>query len=527
LQLPLRSASIDGESIFDRDVDRRGFLRAGAGAALGLALAASPPPPALAAPGVASPPLAGGVLRVGTNMPLSDTPDPATATSQFLIPNLYEPPVRADPLFNLAAAGASDWSSNATASVWSFRMQPGALFSNGHPVISADYAYAIQRILDPATLSPYTATIAPFLSPSGVRTPDRTTLRLELGRPNAFLDVLLSGQQFGAIPSGRTNFSQPIGSGPFTLEEYQAGTNAVLLRNARYWRPGRPYLDGVQIIALAQESARLQSLLGGAVDLADGVPTSGAALAASSVAEPVVLRAGSWAGIEFLGNEPPFNDPQVIEAIQYSMNRPELLAATSGFGHHFVTPDFEVVPPGDLFYPRGIEPKHYDPEQARSLLSQAGFADGIAFSVYCANGNVTNAIATTYQSIAQASGISVTVVPNPGTVFSSTIPGTQNIARSGQRQHASTALGNNYSTGGQTNFSKYSNPQFDKLYLRLLATPGNEGAQKRLVQDMCELIATTWAGVEAGAFDRVIGKAKRVEGLHDVRTVLTDVWLAH
>jgi ABC-type transport system substrate-binding protein len=114
----------------------------------------------------------------------------------------------------------------------------------------------------------------------------------------------------------------------------------------------------------------------------------------------------------------------------------------------------------------------------------------------------------------------------PGTVFNSTVPGNQNIARSGQRQHAVTALGNNYFTGGSTNYTHYSNATFDRLYLRLLATPNDEGAQQRLVSDMCELVASTWAGTEAGVFDRVIGRAKRVQGLHDVRTVLDDVWLA-
>ena len=482
----------------------------------------TPPSPAQAA----ALPTRGGVLRVGTNMPTTDVPDPAIATSQFLIPNLYDPPLRADPLFNLRPAGCSDWSPNRTASVWTFSVRRGATFSNGRPLTSADYAYSIKRVLDPSTLSPYTTAIAPFLAPSGIHTPDRHTLRLELTRPNAFLDILLSGQQFGAVPSGWRRGDKPLGSGPYKLEEFQAGTNAVLLRNTRYWRGGHPYLDGIQMEALQMESARLQSLLGGAIDLADGLPTSGSAIAAAHNVAPVVLRGGSWAGIHLLGNQAPFTDPRVIRAIQFSMNRLLLLQTTSSFGHHFVTPDFEVVPPGDLFYPVGLAPRKYDPEQAQALLAQAGMSDGLTFSLYCANGNVTNAIATTYQSIAKASGITVNIVPQPGTIFNSTVPGNQNIARSGQRQHAVTALGNNYFTGGSTNYTHYSNAKFDRLYLKLLATPNDEGAQQRLVADMCELVTTTWAGAEAGVFDRLIGRATRVQGLHDVRTVLDDVWLS-
>lgn len=508
--MPTRPAS-------DTTIDRRAFLAAGTAAALALGLGD--------ATALAATPRLGGVLRVGTNMPATDTADPATASSQFLVPNLYDPLLRADPLFNLRPAGCSDWSPNRTASTWTFSVRRGAVFSDGRPLSSSDYAYSLRRLLDPATLSSYTSGIAPFLAPSGIHAPDRYTLRLELTQPNAFLDVLLSGQQFGAVPAGWTPTQKPVGSGPFTLEEFQAGTNAVLLANPRYWRSGHPYVDGIQMIALAMESARLESLLGGAVDLADGLPTSGPELEQSSVAAPVALAGGSWAGIQLLGNAPPFNDQRVVQAIQFSLQRLALLQTTSSFGQHFVTPDFEVVPPGDMFYPVGMKPRPYDPEQAQSLLAQAGLSGGLTFNLYCTNGNVTNAIATTYQSMAKASNISVNLVPLPGTVFNSTIPGTQNIAHSGQRQHVSTALGGNYATGGSTNYTHYSNPAFDRLYLRLLATPNEQGAQLELVAEMCRLIDRTWAGAEAGAFDRVIGRSKRLQGLHDVRTVLDDVWL--
>ncbi len=283
----------------------------------------------------ATSPARGGVLRVGTNMPTTDLPDPAIATSQFLIPNLYDPPLRADPLFNLRPGGCSDWSPNRTASVWTFSVRRGATFSNGRPLTSADYAYSLKRILDGATLSPYASAIAPFLAPTGIHTPDRHTLRLELKRPNAFLDILLSGQQFGAVPSGWKRGDRPLGSGPYKLEEFQAGTNAVLLRNTRYWRGGRPYLDGIQMEALQMESARLQSLLGGAIDLADGLPTSGSAIAAAHNVAPVVLRGGSWAGVHLLGNQAavhrPAGDPRrpVLDEPPASSFRPPRRSATT------------------------------------------------------------------------------------------------------------------------------------------------------------------------------------------------------
>src|SRR5262249_45949037 len=155
------------------------------------------------------------------------------------------------------------------------------------------------------------------------------------------------------------------------------------------------------------------------------------------------------------------------------------------YGHHFVTPDFEVVPPGDPFYPVGMKAKGYDPERAQSLLRQAGLGDGLKTTVYCANGNITNAIAVAYQPIAKPANIDVEIVPMPGTVFNATIPGKQNIARAGQRQHAYVALASNYFTGGATNYTYYSNSRFDSLFRRFLATPDDEARQRQLVADMC------------------------------------------
>ncbi len=63
-------------------------------------------------------PVQGGVLTVGTNIPTAETVDPATATTQWIVPNICDPPLRADPLFNLSPAGCSDWSPNKNASVW-------------------------------------------------------------------------------------------------------------------------------------------------------------------------------------------------------------------------------------------------------------------------------------------------------------------------------------------------------------------------------------------------------------------------
>jgi ABC-type transport system substrate-binding protein len=255
----------------------------------------------------------------------ADTPDPALAGTSFTLymaANLYDTLVRADQNFTLTPALATSWSSTPDAKTWSFRLRDGVTFHGGGKLTSKDVAYSITRILNPKLASPALANISPFLKASGVSAPDPTTVKFQLSAPNAFFPQILAGLNFGIIPDGTTSFAKPAGSGPFFLQEFQPLANAKFARNTDYWRSGRPYLEAVNLVSIAEDSTRVQSLIGGSEDLVDNITGADVKLlAAQPGVQTLQIKAGGWVDLAAWGDTKPFNDPNVVTALKYAANR--------------------------------------------------------------------------------------------------------------------------------------------------------------------------------------------------------------
>src|SRR5581483_11347458 len=65
---------------------------------------------------------------------------------------------------------------------------------------------------------------------------------------------------------------KPVGTGPFSYAEYLPGNSIHLVRNKNYWRPGRPYLDEVQVTIYKDPQAMIAAFEGGQLDVASGPP---------------------------------------------------------------------------------------------------------------------------------------------------------------------------------------------------------------------------------------------------------------
>src|SRR5260221_5082224 len=60
---------------------------------------------------------------------------------------------------------------------------------------------------------------------------------------------------------------RPIGTGPFKLVEFKMNEGIKLAKNTDYWRPGRPYLDGIEYTIIADRSTRMLSFVSGRFDM--------------------------------------------------------------------------------------------------------------------------------------------------------------------------------------------------------------------------------------------------------------------
>jgi peptide/nickel transport system substrate-binding protein len=458
-------------------------------------------------------PTRGGTLRFATaGGAASDTADPALAFDSFTIYTaclLYDTLVHADVNFDLAPSLASDWTSNPSATTWTFKLRGGVQFHDGSLMTSADVAYSIKRILVPKLASPVYGNIQPFVAASGISTPDPSTIVFHLTAPNAFFPQILALANFGVIPEGTTSFAKPVGTGPFVLESLQPLANALFTRNDSYWKSGQPYLNEVQMVVIEDDSTRTEALLGGSEDFIDNVTGNDIELIErSSRAKQMYIAAGGWEDLAGWSNKTPFNDPLVVQALKHAENREVQMNAVLPGGYQ-VGPDVPV-PISDPFFPSGLKAYPYDPDYSQHLLRKAGYKDGLDLTLYAYQGDkLDDALA--YQQTAKAAGINIHVVTWPhATYWTQVYLAKPFIGDSWARLHTSVILQEAFVS--QPNEFHWDSPGFNSLCAAALRTT-DEARQKTLYGDALTILNEHCSGLIPGWVHQVYGAGRNVEGV--------------
>jgi peptide/nickel transport system substrate-binding protein len=497
-------------------IDRRTLLRGGAGLALGagvLGLEACGKSTNSPSTGASGTPKRGGTLRwavaAGNATQVAD-PAKASGTMPLLIAtNCYDTLTRADENFNLAPALATEWSSTPDALTWTFKLRSGVKFHDGSLLTANDVVYSFKRILDPALAAVGLGQVNGYLVASGIEAPDASTVKLTLAKPNAFIPVLVSHAGFSVVKAGTTDFSAGNGTGPFKLTGFDAAARTSLARFDGYWQNGLPYLDAVQVVVIAEDATRLQAVTSGSQDGVDNITGASTLLLKGNV-EPYRLKNGGWVALTMFGDTAPYNNPKIIQAMQYAADRKKIMSVVAP-GIDIVTPDIPI-PPSDKFFPSGLQPRAYDPDKAKSLLRDAGVSGTLNIDVYAYQGDKLDT-AVSYKSTAEAGGINVNVVTWPhATFFTDVFKKKPAIGISVARLHISQALPRLYSSKGDLNLTHYSNSQLDQLVAQATSTT-DEAKQKQLFGDALGIINDNAANVIPGWEGQVYGKSRKVQGL--------------
>jgi peptide/nickel transport system substrate-binding protein len=214
--------------------------------------------------------------------------------------------------------------------------------------------------------------------------PDATTVVLTLSAPDPALLAYLS-REAGLIAAPATFDAEdadtnPIGSGPYILDQSAttSGTSYVFTKNPDYWNPDGQHWDTVTMNVLADPTAGINAVQAGEVDTMvltdnnnlDQVEAAGYTISASELNFQGLLlldRGGEM--------DPAMGDVRVRQAINYALDREGLLEALQVGNGTVTTQVFNKAsaaydPELDSFYT-------YDPEKARELLADAGYADGL------------------------------------------------------------------------------------------------------------------------------------------------------
>lgn len=373
---------------------------------------------------------------------------------------IYSRLVRQDQAGQPSPELATAWTPNADATEWTLTLQPGVTFHDGSAFDAADVVYSLGRIEDPALESPVAAVLG-FID--RVEMIDPLTVKIVLETPHAGLPLLLLDYRVRMIPdgSGATIQENPIGSGPFKVESFDAEGTTTLVANDTYWE-GRPKLDQVRFTAIPDSEARNQAMLSGQLDLNTITRDQEAAYAGNQAFQVQSFPSGGWFGIVFRTDTPPYDNALVRRALRIAVDRQEMMTLMVGTDSGVVGCDTPVRS-DDPFRANLDCPKDID--GAKALLAEAGYPDGIDVELVTSDlepGMVR--FAEVYQAQVAPAGIRVALKLAPADGYWDDVWMTAPVSMTswGERP-ADQILNEAWRTGSSWNESYYANAAYDAL----------------------------------------------------------------
>lgn len=312
--------------------------------------------------------------------------------------NIFEPLVRYEATEGkFLPANAESWEINPEGTVYTFKLKQGVKFHNGREVKAEDFKYSLERLANPKTASPnagnlqmvvgykeFTGGSTPELS--GVKVIDEYTLEITLSNPNNTFLSIMSLPFSAAVPKeaveemGDKFGAQPVGAGPFKFASWIRDSEIVLDKFEDY-HAGAPHLDSVVYKILTDQAARDTSFTSEQID----VMTIGDAQYAQYNSNPnfkdyiVEVPELFIRNLRFnLQEEGPWQDVQVRQAINYAIDRETIIAAVLGGKAYSAN---GPLPTSIQGYNENVFSYPYDPEKAKSLLAEAGYADGFTLPI--------------------------------------------------------------------------------------------------------------------------------------------------
>ena len=343
----------------------------------------------LAAPAwAASEPRRGGVLRVAapTN-PSSLDPIAGTAGSDHIyLYALYDTLVDWDPKTMEARPGLAESWSWPDSTTLVLNLRPNVMLHDGTPCDAEAVKFSIERgKTDP------TSNVKPELtSIRAIRTDGPTRVILELSQPDTALPLILSDRA-GMVVSptavrerGARFPREPVGAGPWQFVSWANDEKVTVARHARYWKPNRPFLDGIEISIIGEVNTGLRSVIGGQNDFVYFLAPQQKAIVDRAKTLVPVTGPTTWCVQLYLNyGRKPLDDARVRQAMNLSIDRDAFNKATA---NGLAEPAYCQFPASHWAFDKdAASVVRYDPDRARQLLAEAGYKDGIDLDCFGAS----------------------------------------------------------------------------------------------------------------------------------------------
>jgi len=309
---------------------------------------------------------------------------------------------------------AASWEVSPDGSVYTFKIHD-ANWHDGRPVTADDIAYTFDRITEPGATRSRTAALKEFYEPGTSKVLDEKTIEVPLKFPAATFLTNLAVDYFKMYPRhSASGLSQEdanccpeniVGSGPWKLKNWDRGTVREYDRNTDYFKPDRPFFDGLRFNVIRDVNRVYAALQVEQAFATDGPWSSGFRPEdmfrlqddTNGRLRARTLLGGSGTFWILHQNQPPFDDPRVRKAFALGLDRQNVVDVV------YCTENYGCFASAATFFPRGTIPAEDDMSdvpgwryvngakdprdmaEAKRLLAEAGYPDGFAADLNMGN----------------------------------------------------------------------------------------------------------------------------------------------
>ncbi|MER8184213.1 ABC transporter substrate-binding protein [Kitasatospora sp. NPDC094015] len=336
------------------------------------------------------------------------------------------------------------------AKTWTFHLKDGLKYEDGTPIVADDIKYNVERSFSPELPGGPDYAVRYLDAPDGyqgplggqrlgkqaIEVPDAKTIIFHLKRPVAEFGYTVTLPTFAPVPKAKeagANYSNhPVSSGPYKIEEYDRGKRMVLVRNTNWDEKTDPvrkaYPDKIVVEQTLKGAGIADRLIAdqgddkNAISYVDLVPAKvGEVLTNPDLKKRLISEnSGCTAMLVTNTSKPPFDNQKLRLALQYAVDKEAYATAVGGPAFNdvattFLPPVLTAGAPIDHFM---IKPAG-DPDKAKQLMAEAGFADGLKTELVTSTGGKPQAEAV--QAALKKVNIDVTVTTVDPTAVNSIV----------------------------------------------------------------------------------------------------------
>lgn len=329
----------------------------------------------------------GGSLTFVFGAPILTTePGIAAGTqAQTVRLTMYEGLVEFDESGTIQPLLATSWTVSDDQREWTFTLREGVEFHDGTPFNAEAAQMSLERILNPENGFGRRSTLEAV---SEVEAVGEFTLKIITDEPfGPLLAHLASDVAVVISPAtleehGNDVGWNPVGTGPFKYESHVAEQHVTVVRNDGYW--GEPAgLDSITFLSVPEAATRITMLEAGEADVIVNVP--GFDVPRLDAEPNIIVRRDPSTRVGHVGmnmTQAPLDDVRVRQALNYAVDRE---AIVRGILRDIGMPADSIVSPATVGY-EPVNAYSFNPERARELLAEAGYANGFTISLLAPQG---------------------------------------------------------------------------------------------------------------------------------------------